>query len=73
MKAAIIKPEKLIEMAEGIASLNAKLDALSKRLDGDVCDFKDHIKEGQNWRRAILGVAATSISGIVLTVLRWNR
>jgi len=51
--------DRLIGLCEAVARVEAKLDAVDKRINGSIDDIENHIGHGTKWRVAILSLAVT--------------
>lgn len=63
--------DKMMKMAEDIASIKATILAIDRRINGSIDDIKLHIAHGTKWRLSIVGVGAGLLISI-MTFMHWS-
>jgi len=57
--------DKIIKLCEDVAGTKKVTQALSKRINGSMDDFLEHIKAGHRWRASIVTISLVVILNIV--------
>lgn len=64
--------EAHVEMVKSVARLETKLDAIPKQISDAMEPMRDHIKQGERWRLAVVGIIFAGIIQIVTFAYFWG-